>query len=57
MLLGLALARIAWKLVSKGQPVRVALARPQRINTTAGHGLMYLLIPLAALLGALDDDT
>ena len=44
LVLGLALARIAWKLVNKGQPAPVPMPRPQRIAAAAGHGLLYLLI-------------
>ena len=44
LVLGLALVRIAWKLVNKGQPVPVQMPRPQRIAAAASHGLLYLLI-------------
>jgi len=44
LVLGLALVRIAWKLVNKGQPAPVPMPRPQRIAAAAGHGLLYVLI-------------
>jgi len=44
LILGLALVRIAWKVVNKGQPVPVTMPRPQKIAAAAGHGLLYLLI-------------
>jgi cytochrome b561 len=44
LILGLALARIAWKAINRGKPVPVAMPRPQKIAAAAGHGLLYLLI-------------
>ena len=44
LVLALALVRIGWKLVNKGQPAPVPMPRPQRIAAAAGHGLLYLLI-------------
>lgn len=44
LVLGLALVRIAWKLVNKGQPGPVQMPRPQRIAAAAGHGLLYVLV-------------
>jgi cytochrome b561 len=44
LVLGLALVRIAWKLLNKGRPAHVPMPRPQRIAATAGHGLLYVLI-------------
>jgi len=43
LVLGLALVRIAWKLVNKGQPARADAAAPADCSA-AGHGLLYLLI-------------
>jgi len=44
LVLGLALVRIAWKLLNKAQPGPVPMPRPQRIAAAAGHGLLYVLI-------------
>lgn len=44
LILGLALARIAWKVVNKGQPAPVTMPRLQMVAAAAGHGLLYLLI-------------
>jgi cytochrome b561 len=44
LVLALALVRIGWKLVNKGQPAPVPMPRSQRIAAAAGHGLLYLLI-------------
>ena len=44
LVLGLALVRIAWKLVNKARPAPVPMPRPQRIAAAAGHGLLYVLI-------------
>jgi len=44
LLLLLALARIGWKLASRGLPPPVPMAKVQRIAAAAGHGLLYLLL-------------
>ena len=44
LVLGLALLRILWKLVSKGQPSPVPMPALQRAAAAAGHGLLYLLV-------------
>lgn len=44
LILALAIARIAWKVLNKGNPVPVTMPRPQKIAAAAGHGLLYLLI-------------
>ena len=44
LVLVLALARIGWKLVNRGQPPLVPMPRPQQIAAAAGHGLLYLLL-------------
>jgi cytochrome b561 len=44
LVLGLALLRILWKLVSKGQPSPVPMPAWQRAAAAAGHGLLYLLV-------------
>jgi cytochrome b561 len=44
LVLGLALVRILWKLLNKGNPAPVAMPRPQRIAAAASHGLLYALI-------------
>jgi cytochrome b561 len=44
LILGLALLRILWKLMSKGRPSPVPMPALQRMAAAAGHGLLYLLI-------------
>ena len=44
LILLLALARIGWKIVNRGLPQPVPMARPQRIAMAAGHGILYLLL-------------
>ena len=44
VVLGLALLRILWKLMSKGRPSPVPMPALQRMAAAAGHGLLYLLI-------------
>ena len=44
LILLLALARIGWKIVNRGLPQPVPMARPQRIAVAAGHGMLYLLL-------------
>ena len=44
LVLGLALARIAWKLANRQHPAPVPMPRGQRIAAAAGHGLLYLLL-------------
>jgi cytochrome b561 len=51
LILGLALVRIAWKLVNGGQPAPVPMPRVQRIAAAAGHGLLYVLILAQPLTG------
>ncbi|MCM2313421.1 MAG: cytochrome b [Steroidobacteraceae bacterium] len=51
LILLLALARIGWKIVNRGQPQPVPMARPQRIAAAAGHGILYLLLLVLPLSG------
>jgi cytochrome b561 len=51
LILGLALVRIAWKMVNGGQPAPVPMPRVQRIAAAAGHGLLYVLILAQPLTG------
>lgn len=51
LVLLLALVRIAWKIVNKGQPAVLGQVAWQRKATAAGHGLLYLLILLQPLSG------
>jgi cytochrome b561 len=44
LVLILALARIGWKLASRGAPAPVPMPKQQRIAAAAGHGLLYLLV-------------
>lgn len=44
LVLGLAILRIVWKVMNRGNPVPVSMPRPQKIAAAAGHGLLYLLI-------------
>ena len=44
LVLGLALVRIAWKLVNSRHPAPVPMPQTQRIAAAAGHGLLYLLL-------------
>jgi cytochrome b561 len=57
LVLGLALVRIAWKLVNGGRPAPVPMPRVQRIAAAAGHGLLYLLILAQPLTGWLMSST
>jgi cytochrome b561 len=51
LVFGLALVRIAWKLLNGSQPAPVPMPRAQRIAAAAGHGLLYVLILLQPLSG------
>jgi cytochrome b561 len=51
LILGLALVRIAWKLLNGGQPGPAPMPRAQRIAAAAGHGLLYVLILAQPLTG------
>jgi cytochrome b561 len=51
LVLLLALARILWKLASRGQPGPVPMPRGQRIAAAAGHGMLYLLILAQPITG------
>jgi cytochrome b561 len=50
LILGLALVRIAWKLMNKGLPTPVGEG-PLKKAAAAGHGLLYLLLLLVPLTG------
>ncbi|HET9694726.1 MAG TPA: cytochrome b [Steroidobacteraceae bacterium] len=51
LVLLLALVRIAWKIVNKGQPAVIGQVAWQRTAASVGHGLLYLLILLQPLSG------
>jgi cytochrome b561 len=57
LILGLALVRIAWKLVNGSRPAPVPMPRVQRMAAAAGHGLLYVLILLQPLTGWLMSST
>jgi cytochrome b561 len=57
LVLGLALARIAWKFLNGRNPPPVPMPRAQRIAAAAGHGLLYVLILLQPLTGWLMSST
>ena len=57
LVLGLALARIAWKFANGRNPPPVPMPRAQRIAAAAGHGLLYVLILLQPLTGWLMSST
>jgi cytochrome b561 len=44
LVLILAIVRIGWKLLNKGNPPPVPMPKAQRIAAAAGHGLLYVLI-------------
>ena len=50
LILGLALVRIAWKLMNKGLPAPVGEGRIKKA-AAAGHGLLYLLLLIVPLSG------
>ncbi|HEX7375025.1 MAG TPA: cytochrome b [Steroidobacteraceae bacterium] len=50
LILGLALARIAWKLMNRGLPAPVGEGALKKA-AAAGHGLLYLLILLVPVSG------
>ena len=51
LVLILALVRIGWKVVNKGQPAPLGAVVWQRRAAAAGHGLLYLLILAQPLSG------
>lgn len=51
LVLLLVLARIGWKVVNRGLPQPVPMARPQQIAAAAGHGILYVLILVLPLSG------
>lgn len=51
LVLGLALARICWKLLSGRNPPPVSMPRAQRMAAAASHGLLYVLILAQPLTG------
>jgi cytochrome b561 len=50
LLLLLAVARISWKLVNRGQPVPVGTGALKKL-AAAGHGMLYLLLLLQPISG------
>jgi cytochrome b561 len=50
LILGLAIVRIAWKLMNKGRPAPVGEG-PLKKAAAAGHGLLYLLLLVMPLSG------
>jgi cytochrome b561 len=57
LVLGLALARIAWKFLNGPNPPPVPMPRAQRVAAAAGHGLLYVLILAQPLTGWLMSST
>jgi len=51
LVLGLAMLRISWKVLNRGQPAPVPMPKAQRIAAAAGHGLLYLLILAQPITG------
>jgi cytochrome b561 len=47
----LALLRIGWRLVNRGNPAPVPMPNAQRIAAAVGHGLLYLLVLAQPLTG------
>jgi cytochrome b561 len=50
LILGLAIVRIAWKLMNRGRPAPVGEGRMKKA-AAAGHGLLYLLLLVMPLSG------
>jgi cytochrome b561 len=51
LVLALAMLRISWKVLNRGQPAPVPMPKAQRIAAAAGHGLLYLLILAQPITG------
>lgn len=52
LILALAIARIGWRLRHPAPPLPAGMGRPAEIAARATHGLLYLLILLQPILGA-----
>lgn len=51
LVLILALARIGWKLASRGAPAPLPMPKPQKVAAAASHGLLYLLVLAQPITG------
>ena len=47
----LVVLRILWRVANRGNPAPVTMPRAQQVAAAAGHGLLYLLIPVPPLSG------
>lgn len=51
LVLGLAVARVAWRIANGRHPAPVPMPRLQRAAAAAGHGLLYVLVLVQPLSG------